>query len=77
MNSSFSWEQLSHVIINLKKDLDRQRLESEGKPQGALESTIQKWTSGTELFTRGELGGLLLDGDVPSTGLVQNSSIRM
>jgi len=61
MNSPFSWDQISQFIANLKEGLDRQRQEERQKPEGPFAPIIQKWTSGTKLFTRGDLGGLLLD----------------
>lgn len=61
MNPTFSWDQISQFITNLKEDFDRQKQEEREKPQGSLEPIIQKWTASTKLFTRGDLGGLLLD----------------
>lgn len=59
MNPTFSWNQLSEFITNLKEDLEIQK-ENEKQEEQSL-PIVHKWTSGTMLFTREDLGGLSLN----------------
>ncbi len=61
MNPTFSWDQLSEFITNLREDFDRQNQKQNEEQQGPSNPIIQKWTSGTVLFSRIDLGGLYLD----------------
>jgi hypothetical protein len=61
MSSTFSWDQILQFITKLKEDFDKETKEAREKSRSSFEPIVEKWTSGTQLFTRGDLGGLLLD----------------
>src|SRR6266478_5813448 len=64
MKPEFSWEQLFRFIIKLRKSTENQeKREGHEKPEGPFVPIIRKWTEGAALFTRDELGGVLLDTD--------------
>jgi hypothetical protein len=62
MKPEFSWEQLSRFIIKLRESVENQENRKEHeKPEGPFAPIIRKWTEDAVLFTRDELGGILLD----------------
>lgn len=64
MKPEFSWEQLSRFVIKLRESIENQeKREGHEKPEGPFVPIIRKWTEGAALFTRDELGGVLLDAD--------------
>jgi Apea-like HEPN len=64
MKPEFSWERLSRFIIKLRETVENQENRKDHeKPEGPFAPIIRKWTEDAVLFTRDELGGVLLDTD--------------